>query len=157
GIDYYPKLLCALPFTPVTSPRVLAASAADRALLLAGARALAERSGASSLHVLFAPPQLAAECERAGMMLRRGVQFHWHNPGYRTFEDFLGTLTRDKRKKIRQERRRVHEQGLTFRWLTGREATEADWIFFERCYRRTYREHHSTPYLNLAFFLHAAQ
>src|SRR5690606_27252586 len=66
-------------------------------------------------------------------------------------------LTRDKRKKIRQERRRVHEQGLTFRWLTGREATEADWIFFERCYRRTYREHHSTPYLNLAFFLHLAQ
>ncbi|MPZ42342.1 MAG: GNAT family N-acetyltransferase [Betaproteobacteria bacterium] len=157
GLAYYPKLLCALPFTPVTGPRIMAASPHQRGLLLAGALAFAENSRASSLHVLFPPGEVATECERAGMMLRKGVQFHWHNAGYRTFEDFLGSLTREKRKKIRQERRRVHEQGITFRWIRGAEATEADWVFFERCYRRTYREHRSTPYLNLAFFLHLAQ
>jgi predicted N-acyltransferase len=90
-------------------------------------------------------------------MLRRGVQFHWTNPGYRTFEDFLAGLTREKRKKIRQERRRVREAGVTFRWLTGAGATEGDWAFFERCYRKTYREHRSSPYLNLDFFLHIAE
>ena len=157
GLSYYPKLLCALPFTPVTGPRLLAANARDRELLLAGALAFAERSEASSLHILFPPEDIAAECERAGMMLRRGVQFHWHNPGYASFDEFLESLAREKRKKIRQERRRVREQGITFRWLNGTEATEADWQFFERCYRRTYREHHSTPYLNLAFFLHLAR
>jgi uncharacterized protein len=156
GLAYYPKLLCALPFTPVCGPRILARSAHERELLLAGALALAERTDASSLHVLFPPDELAAQCERAGMMLRKGVQFHWHNAGYRDFEDFLASLAREKRKKIRQERRRVHEQGIGFRWLSGAEATESDWVFFERCYRRTYREHRSTPYLNLDFFLHLA-
>jgi uncharacterized protein len=157
GLAYYPKLLCALPFTPVSGPRLMAATEHDRGLLLAGALALAERSQASSLHVLFPPSEVAAQCERAGMMLRKGVQFHWHNAGYTSFDDFLSTLTREKRKKIRQERRRVHEQGMSFRWLSGAEATEADWTFFDRCYRRTYREHRSTPYLNLAFFLHLAR
>jgi uncharacterized protein len=157
GLAYYPKLLCALPFTPVAGPRILARAEADRKLLLEGALAFAERSDASSLHVLFPPQALACECERLGMMMRKGVQFHWTNPEYRDFEDFLASLTREKRKKIRQERRRVHEQGITFRWLSGAEASEADWRFFDRCYRRTYREHRSTPYLNLAFFLHLAE
>jgi predicted N-acyltransferase len=157
GLAYYPKLLCAVPFTPVSGPRILAAGEAERRTLLAAALALAERSDASSLHVLFPPAELAADCERAGMMLRKGVQFHWRNAGYGSFDDFLDSLTREKRKKIRQERRRVHEEGITFRWLTGAEAAESDWVFFDRCYRRTYREHHSTPYLNLDFFLHLAQ
>jgi hypothetical protein len=157
GLAYYPKLLCAIPFTPVTGPRVIARDVDSRRTLLAGALAFAERARASSLHVLFPSADIAGECEHAGMMLRKGVQFHWRNPGYRDFDDFLGTLTREKRKKIRQERRRVHEEGIEFRWLTGSEATEEDWVFFERCYRRTYRDHHSTPYLNLAFFLHLAQ
>jgi predicted N-acyltransferase len=157
GLAYYPKLLCALPFTPVAGPRILAETEEDRALLLEGALAFAKRSKASSLHILFPPQPLAAACERSGMMLRKGVQFHWTNPGYRDFDDFLASLTREKRKKIRQERRRVHEQGVAFRWLSGTEATEADWRFFERCYRQTYREHRSTPYLNLDFFLHLAQ
>jgi predicted N-acyltransferase len=157
GLAYYPKLLCAIPFTPVTGPRVIARDVDSRRTLLAGALAFAERARASSLHVLFPSADIAGECEQAGMMLRKGVQFHWRNPGYRDFDDFLGTLTREKRKKIRQERRRVREEGIEFRWLTGSEATEEDWVFFERCYRRTYRDHHSTPYLNLAFFLHLAQ
>ena len=86
------------------------------------------------------------------MLERTGVQFHWRNPGYATFEEFLGAFSHDKRKKIRQERRRVAEAGVTLRRLTGREASESDWDFFTRCYRRTYREHRSTPYLNREFF-----
>ena len=156
GLDYYPKLLCAVPFTPISGPRLMAESERDRAILLKAALTLAEESKASSLHILFPPDQVAAECEQAGMLLRRGVQFHWTNPGYRDFDEFLATLNREKRKKIRQERRRVHDQVVTFRWLSGTQATEADWVFFDRCYRKTYREHRSTPYLNLDFFRHIA-
>ena len=87
-----------------------------------------------------------------GLLERTGVQFHWRNPGYRDFEDFLAALSHDKRKKIRQERRRVAEAGIVLRRLGGAEAKESDWDFFVKCYRRTYREHHSTPYLNREFF-----
>ena len=89
----------------------------------------------------------------AGMLLRRTVQFHWTNPGYADFEDFLGRLTHRRRKVIRQERRRVREAGISFRWLRGAEIERPHWEFFERCYRRTYAAHRSTPYLNLEFFL----
>lgn len=157
GLSYYPKLLCAIPFTPIRGPRLMAASDRDRMTLLKAALALAEEARASSLHILFPPEEVASQCEKSGMMLRRGVQFHWRNAGYASFDEFLASLTREKRKKIRQERRRVREQGVTFRWLSGAEATEGDWTFFERCYRKTYREHHSTPYLNLDFFLHIAK
>ena len=157
GLAYYPKLLCAVPFTPISGPRLMADSESDRALLLKAALALADECRASSLHILFPPESVAQECEKSGMMLRRSVQFHWSNQGYHNFDEFLAGLTREKRKKIRQERRRVQEQGITFRWVPGAEATEADWTFFERCYRRTYREHHSTPYMNRDFFLYIAE
>lgn len=157
GLDYYPKLLCAVPFTPIQGPRLMASTPARRRTLLDGALAFADRCGASSLHLLFPSKEIAQECEAAGLMLRKGVQFHWTNPGYRSFDEFLAQLAREKRKKIRQERRRVHEQGITYRWLRGTEAKESDWVFFDRCYRRTYREHRSTPYLNLDFFLHLAE
>jgi len=156
GLAYYPKLVCAVPFTPVGGPRIMAATSEDRRALIEAALALADKNDASSLHVLFPPEEVAADCKAGGMLLRHGVQFHWTNPGYETFDDFLASLAREKRKKIRQERRRVAEQGITFRWFSGLEATEADWVFFERCYRQTYREHRSTPYLNLAFFQHLA-
>ena len=157
GLDYYPKLLCAVPFTPITGPRLMAATSRHRRALLDGSLALADRCGASSVHLLFPSNEVAGECETAGLVLRKGVQFHWTNPGYRNFDEFLTQLAREKRKKIRQERRRVHEQGITFRWLRGTEARESDWAFFDRCYRQTYREHRSTPYLNLDFFLHLAE
>jgi len=86
-------------------------------------------------------------------MLRRGVQFHWRNQGCADFDAFLATLNHDKRKKIRQERRRVRDAGISFRWIRGAEASQEDWRFFVECYNRTYRSHHSTPYLNLEFFL----
>ncbi|MBN3827788.1 N-acetyltransferase [Burkholderia sp. Ac-20384] len=151
-LPYYPKLLCAVPFTPVQGTRLLAANDDARRRLAATLLAFAEQSDVSSLHVLFPTGDEAALLESMGMMLREGVQFHWLNDGYRHFDDFLGTLEQKKRKNIRAERRKVHDAGVTFRRLTGDQITDADWRFFSRCYRQTYREHYSSPYLNLDFF-----
>ena len=157
GLAYYPKLLCAVPFTPATGPRMLAPTAALRRRLLERALELAAAERCSSLHVLFPPEEQASELEGAGLMLRTGVQFHWNNPGYVDFEQFLSEMTHDKRKKIKQERRRIREAGVEFAWLDGHEASEANWDFFFACYKRTYRQHHSTPYLSRAFFRRLAQ
>jgi predicted N-acyltransferase len=151
GLEYYPKLLCAVPFTPVTGPRLLAASDADRGLVAAAALDMARE--VSSLHILFPPAAEASLMQGAGMLMRRTVQFHWNNGNYADFDDFLSRMTRHRRKNIRQERRRVHEAGVTFRWLRGAEIERRHWEFFERCYRRTYSAHRSSPYLNLEFFL----
>ncbi|HDR9288457.1 TPA: N-acetyltransferase [Burkholderia multivorans] len=152
GLSYYPKLLCAVPFTPVQGTRLLAVDDDARRRLAATLLAFAEQSDASSLHVLFPTGDEARLLESMGMMLREGVQFHWVNDGYRHFDDFLGTLEQKKRKNIRAERRKVRDAGVTFRRLTGERITDADWRFFTRCYRQTYREHYSSPYLNLDFF-----
>ncbi|KWF63283.1 GNAT family N-acetyltransferase [Burkholderia pseudomultivorans] len=151
-LPYYPKLLCAVPFTPVQGTRLLAADGDARRRLAATLLAFAEQSDVSSLHVLFPTGDEARLLESMGMMLREGVQFHWINDGYRHFDDFLGTLEQKKRKNIRAERRKVHDAGVRFRRLTGDQVGDADWRFFSRCYRQTYREHFSSPYLNLDFF-----
>lgn len=152
GLDYYPKLLNAIPFTPVCGRRLLAAEPAHRRQLLNAALALAADNEVSSLHCLFPPPDDTAMMQEAGMLLRHGVQFHWQNAGYADFEGFLASLSAVKRKKIRQERRRVADAGIRFDWIDGPDITDALWLFFNRCYRETYRLHHSTPYLNLDFF-----
>jgi predicted N-acyltransferase len=152
GVAYYPKLLCAVPFTPATGARLLAADAPAREALARAMLAMARDSRLSSLHVLFADERDAAMLRGLAFLERRGVQFHWSNPGYASFDAFLAELSHDKRKKIRQERRKVAEAGVRLRRLTGREAGAADWDFFTNCYRRTYREHRSTPYLSRAFF-----
>ena len=154
GLAYYPKLLCAVPFTPVTGPRLLAANDADRRVLAAAALEMARE--VSSLHVLFPPTAEARLLQDAGMLMRSTVQFHWENAdgqGYADFDDFLSRMTRHRRKNIRQERRRVQEAGIICRWLRGAEIEHRHWEFFERCYRRTYAAHRSSPYLNLEFFL----
>ncbi len=152
GLAYYPKLLAAIPFTPVTGSRLLACNDEAREQLVTALCALQESSELSSTHILF-PPYAQAQALRAkGFLLRTGVQFHWVNQGYHHFDDFLSTLDRKKRKNIRAERRKVHDAGIRFRHLSGQEASEADWRFFKRCYDRTYAEHYSTPYLNLDFF-----
>jgi uncharacterized protein len=153
GLDYYPKLLSAIPFTPVSGSRLLARNTAAQAALLDALCALQRNSGLSSAHVLFPPEAQAQALESAGFMLRAGVQFHWLNQGYRDFDDFLETLDRKKRKNIRAERRKVSEADIGFRQVPGSAATEADWRFFKRCYDHTYAAHYSTPYLNLDFFL----
>jgi predicted N-acyltransferase len=150
GVDYYPKLVCAVPFTPVRGARLLAASRSDKEILVKSALELAQ--DASSLHVLFARDEDAALLEASGLMLRRTVQFHWANEGYASFEDFLARLSHARRKNIRQERRRVREAGVACRWLEGSAIGRRDWELFYRCYRGTYAAHHSTPYLSLEFF-----
>jgi predicted N-acyltransferase len=157
NLDYYPKLLCAVPFTPATGPRLLATDAKVRAALARGLLDCARGSPVSSLHVLFPGGEDAAALREAGMLERSSVQFHWRNAGYASFEEFLGALSHDKRKKIRQERKRVAAAGVTLRRVTGAEASEADWDFFTACYRRTYREHRSTPYLTRNFFAMIAE
>lgn len=153
GLDYYPKLLSAVPFTPVTGPRLLARDAHARAALIAVLVGTQEATPVSSTHILYPPEDEALALQAAGFMLRSGVQFHWLNAGYASFDAFLGTLEAKKRKNIRAERRKVAEAGVVLRRVRGRDASEADWRLFNRCYRHTYKAHHSTPYLNLDFFL----
>jgi predicted N-acyltransferase len=152
GIEYYPKLLSAIPFTPVSGPRLLAPTAEGRRHLAAAALTLATELEVSSVHCLFPPEDEAGLLSGSGMMLRHGVQFHWTNADYASFDEFLSSMNHDKRKKVKQERRKVREAGITFEWREGRDISCADWAFFYRCYARTYREHYSTPYLNLKFF-----
>ena len=155
GLSYYPKLLGAVPFSPVTGPRLLARDAATRALLVRAALKLAREM--SSLHVLFPTEPEAREMAAAGLMLRRSVQFHWENRGYASFEQFLSQLASAKRKKIRQERRKVSEAGARLRRFVGDEIRGEHWDFFTRCYNSTYHAHHSTPYLNREFFTRLAE
>jgi predicted N-acyltransferase len=152
GLRYYPKLLSAIPFTPVTGTRLLAVDESARAALTTGLMQIAARDKVSSAHVLFPTPQEAALLADAGMMLRQGVQFHWMNRDFTDFESFLAALSQPKRKKIRAERRKVREAGITLRRLEGSMITDRDWSFFVQCYEATYLAHGSTPYLNEAFF-----
>ncbi|HMJ49238.1 MAG TPA: GNAT family N-acetyltransferase [Burkholderiales bacterium] len=153
GHRYYPKLLCAVPFTPVTGSRLLAKSPEQKSLMLRAAVQLGRESGASSLHCLFPADAEARQMQSQGLLVREGVQFHWQNRGYRDFAEFLETLSHRKRKNIRHERRNVAKAGISCEWLEGAAITEAHWRFFTRCYDHTYREHFSTPYLNLDFFM----
>lgn len=151
GIAYYPKTLCAVPFTPVRGRRLLAARSADRETLAGAALELAK--GSSSLHILFPSDEDAQTFAGRGMLLRRTVQFHWRNDGYADFEAFLARLSHGRRKNIRQERRRVLEAGISLRRLEGAAIERRHWEFFNRCYRNTYAAHGSRPYLTLEFFL----
>jgi predicted N-acyltransferase len=165
GLDYYPKALVAVPFTPVPGPRLLARDEHARDALVRALLAWCQGQKLSSLHLLFGSPQDIAACERAGLMLRHTVQFHWnqraHGPAaaahYASFDEFLAGLAQDKRKKIRQERRKVAEAGVQFRALHGSEIAAVDWDFFYRCYERTYYEHGNAPYLKREFFRRMAQ
>jgi predicted N-acyltransferase len=157
GLAYYPKGLAAVPFTPVPGSRLLAHSSEARVALLRAVLAHCKAQGLSSLHLLFGQDADVAACEAAGLMLRHTVQFHWSNAGHADFDAFLASLNQDKRKKIRQERRKVAEAGVTFRSARGGDITAADWDFFYRCYAQTYREHGNPPYLKRAFFRRMAQ
>jgi predicted N-acyltransferase len=152
GGDYYPKLQCAVPFTPVTGPRLLAATDAAKAELLRFAGGALGQLGASSLHITF---PLESECKLAGdagWLLRTGQQFHWNNPGYRDFTDFLGELSSAKRKNLRKERDNVAKAGISFQWLTGEDITESHWDRFFAFYMDTGSRKWGTPYLTRDFF-----
>ena len=185
GVPYYPKAVIAVPFTPVPGSRLLARDEAARALLVQAVVQWCEQENLSSVHVLFASDDDVRTSAQQDLMLRHTVQFHWKNvaptlgtdvsslppegalaalgrPGggsgsrFESFDHFLSTLAQDKRKKIRQERRRVAEAGVTFRWARGTDICAADWDFFYRCYERTYLEHGNPPYLTRDFFARMA-
>jgi predicted N-acyltransferase len=160
GLPYYPKLLGAVPFTPVPGTRLLARDAAARRRLAAAIRAFAATQRLSSAHVLFGGEADREALAAEGFLLRESVQFHWQQDARAPQADFaalLASMQREKRKKIQQERRRVAEAGIGFEVLEGTAIDEAAWDFFHRCYERTYAEHHSTPYLTRDFFGRAAR
>jgi predicted N-acyltransferase len=157
GGDYYPKLQCAVPFTPVTGPRLLTADDAARDSLLRTATAAVKQIGASSLHVTFLTREEWQAAGRCGYLLRTGQQFHWENPGYASFDEFLGELSSAKRKNLRKERASVRDAGVSFDWLTGGDITEAHWDQFFDFYMDTGGRKWGTPYLTRDFFSRLGQ
>ncbi len=156
GHRYYPKLVVSVPFTPVAGARLLTAADGDalaiKTRLIETARQYMRESGASSLHWLFLTEADAPLLEADGHLLRTGFQFHWSNPGYRDFDDFLSTFTAQKRKKIKRERRYVQEAGIAMEVVTGSAVTPSHWDTFYEFYHSTIRAHGAIPYLSREFF-----
>jgi len=157
GIAYYPKLLTAIPFTPVSGQRLLGAADSAGELLDALVAGLPEQ-GLSSLHVNFTCTNDDAVLQqRSGWLQRNDCQFHWFNRAYRDFQDFLDTLNSRKRKQMRKEREQLNGQGFTFAWHAGHELSEAQWDFVYHCYANTYHVRGQAPYLTRLFFSLLAQ
>jgi len=152
GLAYYPKALIAVPFTPVPGSRLLANSEHHRDLLLQAVVSWCDEEKLSSLHILFGSPNDLQAATRLQLLERQTVQFHWQNLGWQDFEAFLSSLNQEKRKKIRQEQRKVAQAGVQFRHAQGAAISDSDWSFFYQCYERTYLEHGNAPYLTPAFF-----
>ncbi len=156
GLNYYPKVLCAIPFTPVQGSRILCradSSATEiRKVLIAGLKSLLTDNDLSSAHILFPMPNEVAHLKEQGFLLRDSVQFHWHNQDFQNFEQFLSVLTMKRRKNIRREREQVAKEAIRFRHVPGKDSSDLDWEFFFECYQNTYLEHHSSPYLSESFF-----
>ena len=153
GGEYYPKLQCAVPFTPVTGPRLLARDPAARSALLTAAATLASQNDISSVHATFVPDDEVELAREAGWLVRHDTQYHWHNEGYGSFEDFLGTLSSRHRKVTRRERRdALAADGLTVKWLSGSDLTEAVWDAFFVFYQDTGSRKWGRPYLTRSFF-----
>jgi predicted N-acyltransferase len=160
GLAYFPKLVSAVPYTPATGQRLLAASgkASDYfPILLRAVLQLGEQMGASSFHCLFPTVEGFEFLARQGLLTRHDVQFHWHNQGYGDFDQFLGALVAKKRKNIRQERRRVQEAGVTLRRLNGHTASDQDWQQFTHFYNKTFQEKWGMATFNYGFFRQVAE
>ena len=153
GHRYYPKLLCAVPFTPSSGPRLGARDEFARRALAKTLSALPAELGASSVHALFLNERDHSALQQQAWLERCDVQFHWHNVGYASFEEFLARLNAHKRKKILRERRRIAESGLRFEVQPGHALNEAQWAEVYVLYANTYEERGQEPYLTLAFFL----
>ncbi|MEY3513061.1 MAG: hypothetical protein RL420_84 [Pseudomonadota bacterium] len=152
GLAYYPKGLVGVPFTPAPGARLLAVNSNSRTHLLQTLLDVCKDLELSSLHLLFTSPQDQIACNALGLMQRQTLQFHWHNAQFTDFDHFLSSLSQEKRKKIKQERRRVHDAGVTFQTQVGSEISKQNWDFFYNCYERTYLEHGNAPYLSRSFF-----
>ncbi|WP_322414159.1 GNAT family N-acetyltransferase [Mesorhizobium huakuii] len=156
GGRYYPKLQCAVPFTPVTGPRLLVGKGEDpdavKAGLAAGLKMVTDKLGVSSAHVTFAQESDVATLEAAGFLHRTDQQFHFFNEGFSTYDDFLATLASRKRKAMKKERREALADGITIDWLTGKDLTEKAWDDFFAFYMDTGSRKWGRPYLNRQFF-----
>jgi predicted N-acyltransferase len=153
GRSYYPKLVVAVPYTPVTGRRLLCADdAATRDRLIDAALLYARDTGVSSLHWLFTAPDEAAGLQRRGLLLRTGCQFHWHNRNYADFDDYLARFAARHRKKVRSERRAVREQGVKVEVLQGGAADSATWDCFYRFYLATFEKKGNQAPLSPGFF-----
>ena len=156
GKSYYPKALCAIPFTPVQGPRMLVSPNQNKAVLqgvlVSALKSIISQNGLSSGHVLFPEASDLEMLTNQGFMLRDSVQFHWQNQYYQNFEQFLAALNMKRRKNIRRERAQVAAENIQYRHIPGDVASTDDWDFFYRCYENTYLEHRSSPYLNAPFF-----
>ncbi len=152
GGHYYPKLLCAVPFTPATGPRLLLRDAALAPVLLAAAETLTRANDLSSAHANFVMPDQVEAFEAADWLIRTDQQFHWFNEGYASFDDFLGCLSSRKRKTIRRERSEALKDGITVEHLTGSDLTEAHWDAFWAFYQDTGARKWGRPYLTRQFF-----
>ena len=155
GLEYYPKLVTCVPYTPSPGPRLLTRTGADASVgsaLIAAALELAGEVGASSWQCLFVDEDERTQLESAGLLLRRGVQFHWVNRGYRDFADFLAGFTADKRKKLKRERRSVAEAGLRIETRHGDEIEASLWAAIHRHYRDTFLRHGNHAAFSLDFF-----
>ena len=161
GKSYYPKALCAIPFTPVQGSRLLIApqenTVAIQTILVSALKSLVSQNSLSSAHVLFPEATDLRAFFEQDFMLRDSVQFHWHNQSYPNFEQFLAALNMKRRKNIRRERAQVALENIQCRHVPGNEVTQDDWEFFYRCYENTYLEHQSSPYLNAVFFKQLGQ
>lgn len=160
GIRYYPKIVVAAPATPANGQRILLADSEDREIaraLIAAVRALADQAEASSVHWLFCTEREQAELIAAGHFGRTTLQFHWHNRGYRTFDDFLGQLKSRKRKQLRKERQKARAAIGGLRWRTGGELDTAALDDLDRFYRNTTEEHGGRDYLRAGFFHRLAE
>lgn len=156
GIPFYPKLTSAIPFTPATGPRLLVRPGADREAvsraLAQGAIAVCEQAELSGVHWLFCTAQENELLATEGYTPRLSRQFHWHNAGYRTFDDFLEAMTAKRRKEVRRERRKAQSHGLDIRVLTGPELRPDHWRALDGFYRRTVGYRGGMDYLTPAFF-----
>ena len=151
GGRYYPKLQIAVPFTPAQGPRILAVDEEAALALLKGAEALVEQNGLSSAHATFVDVEQVPLFEKAGWMLREGIQYHWFNRGYDSFDDFLATLSSRKRRTIRKERAGA-QSSVTIQHLAGAEIQPHHWDGFWRFYQDTGARKWGQPYLTRTFF-----
>ena len=156
GGRYYPKLQASVPFTPATGPRLLIRGGVDQdqigTALASGLVALCGVSKASSAHVTFAREAESKFLAEHGFLQRTDQQFHWHNHGFASFDDFLATLNSRHRKAIKRERREAVAAGITIHWLTGSDITEDAWDAFFAFYMETGSRKWGRPYLTRAFF-----
>lgn len=156
GLAYYPKLIAAAPYTPATGPRLLVAPgrdhAATAAALVDAACRHCDEMQWSSLHWLFPHERDGTTLREQGLLLRTDIQYHWTNPGYRDFDDFLDRFTSRKRKKARRERRRVAEQGISLSWRHGHEMDSSEWALAHHFYEATFERKWSLPVLTRGFF-----